>query len=72
MGEHRTFDVPVNILTRQDRYLICYAESQVQGNLDRESTSVVPVLTAYHQVQAEALSQAASTAMLEELRKGFQ
>ncbi|WP_030018836.1 helix-turn-helix domain-containing protein [Streptomyces monomycini] len=70
IGERRTFDLPVNILTLPDRSLICYAESQAQGNLDRESTSVVPVLTAYHQLQAEALSQAASVAMIKQVRKG--
>ncbi|MEV8474242.1 helix-turn-helix transcriptional regulator [Streptomyces sp. NPDC051173] len=70
IGERRTFDLPVNLLTLPDRSLICYAESQAQGNLDRESTSVVPMLTAYHQLQAEALSQAASVAMIEQVRKG--
>ncbi|MEU8680730.1 helix-turn-helix transcriptional regulator [Streptomyces sp. NPDC048611] len=70
IGERRTFDLPVNLLTLPDRSLICYAESQAQGNLDRESTSVVPVLTAYHQLQAEALSQSASVAMIEQVRKG--
>ncbi|GAA5613802.1 hypothetical protein Spla01_04991 [Streptomyces platensis] len=54
-----------------DRSLICYAESQAQGILDRESTSLVPVLTAYHQLQAEALSQAAAVAMISKLRKGI-
>ncbi|KOT89480.1 DNA-binding protein [Streptomyces sp. NRRL F-5755] len=70
IGERRTFDLPVNLLTLPDRSLIYYAESQAQGNLDRESASVVPVLTAYHQLQAEALSQAASVAMIEQVRKG--
>ncbi|UNO43729.1 helix-turn-helix transcriptional regulator [Streptomyces sp. MST-110588] len=70
LGERRTFDLPVNILTLPDRSLICYAESQAQGNLDRETTSVAPVLTAYHQLQAEALSQAASVAMIKQLREG--
>ncbi len=70
MGERRTFDLPVNLLTLPDRSVICYAESQAQGNLDRDSTSVVPVLTAYHQLQAEAMSQAASVAMIEQVRKG--
>lgn len=50
--------------------MICYAESQSQGHLDRESTSVLPMLTAYHQLQGEALSQAASVAMINEARKG--
>ncbi|MFE3884025.1 Scr1 family TA system antitoxin-like transcriptional regulator [Streptomyces lydicus] len=70
IGERRTFDLPVNLLTLSDRSLICYAESQAQGNLDRENTFVTPMLTAYHQLQAEAQSQAASVALIEQLRKG--
>ncbi|MFE2940262.1 Scr1 family TA system antitoxin-like transcriptional regulator [Streptomyces sp. NPDC059255] len=70
IGERRTFDLPVNLLTLPDRSVICYAESQAQGHLDREGTSVVPMLTAYHQLQAEALSQAASVTMISQLRKG--
>ncbi|MGP9020242.1 helix-turn-helix domain-containing protein [Streptomyces sp. BR1] len=70
IGERRTFDLPVNLLTLPDRSVICYAESQAQGNLDRESASVEPMLTAYHQLQAESLSQAASVAMIEQVRKG--
>ncbi|MFI6350507.1 Scr1 family TA system antitoxin-like transcriptional regulator [Streptomyces sp. NPDC050560] len=72
MGERRTLDRPINLLTLADRSVICYAESQAQGHLDRESTSVVPMLTAYHQLQGEALSQAASVAMIQKLRKGIQ
>ncbi|SCF99250.1 MULTISPECIES: helix-turn-helix transcriptional regulator [unclassified Streptomyces] len=71
MGERRTFDLPVNLLTLSDRSVAAYAESQTQGHLDRETTSVVPLLTAYHQLQAEALSQAASVAMIEQVRKGI-
>ncbi|MER7997847.1 helix-turn-helix transcriptional regulator [Streptomyces sp. NPDC095613] len=71
IGERRTFDLPVNLLTLPDRSVLCYAESQTQGHLDRESTSVMPVLTAYHQLQAEALSQAASVAVIEQVRKGI-
>ncbi|MEU5126822.1 transcriptional regulator [Streptomyces mobaraensis NBRC 13819 = DSM 40847] len=70
IGERRTFDLPVNLLTLPDRSVLCYAESQAQGNLDRELASVVPMLTAYHQLQAESLSQAASVAMIEQVRKG--
>ncbi|MFC9942164.1 helix-turn-helix domain-containing protein [Streptomyces pratensis] len=70
IGEQRTFDLPVNLLTLPDRSVICYAESQAQGHLDRESTSVMPMLTAYHQLQAQTLSQAASVAMISQLRKG--
>lgn len=70
IGERRPFDLPVTLLTVSDRSVIYYAESQAQGHLDRESTSVLPVLTAYHQLQAEALSQTASVAMINQLRKG--
>ncbi|NDZ81289.1 helix-turn-helix domain-containing protein [Streptomyces sp. SID10853] len=70
IGERRAFDLPVNLLTLPDRSVICYAESQSQGHLDRESASVMPMLTTYHQLQAEALSQAASVAMINEARKG--
>ncbi len=72
IGERRTLNLPVNLLTLPDRSVICYAESQAQGHLDRESASVLPMLTAYHQLQAEALSQASSVAMISQLRKGIQ
>ncbi|AZM90711.1 MULTISPECIES: helix-turn-helix domain-containing protein [Streptomyces] len=70
IGERRPFDLPVNLLTLADRSVVAYAESQSQGHLDRETVSVLPMLTAYHQLQAEALSQAASVAMINEVRKG--
>lgn len=70
LGERRAFDLPVYILTLRDRSLMSYAESAHRGHLERESTFVLPVLTAYHQLQAEALSQAASVAMINTLRKG--
>ncbi|WP_344562470.1 helix-turn-helix transcriptional regulator [Streptomyces axinellae] len=70
IGERRTFDLPVNVLTMPDRSVVSYAESQAQGHLDRDTTSVLPMLTAYHQLQAEALCQAESVAMIQEVRKG--
>lgn len=70
IGERRTFNLPVTLLTLPDWSVLCYAESQSQGNLDRESVSVAPMLTAYHQLQAESLSQAATVAMIEQVRKG--
>ncbi|MFF9482250.1 Scr1 family TA system antitoxin-like transcriptional regulator [Streptomyces sp. NPDC014733] len=70
IGEHRPFDLPVNLLTMADRSVMYYAESQAQGFVDRESTSVMPVLTTYHQLQAQALSQAETVAMISQLRKG--
>lgn len=71
IGARRAFNLPVNLLTLADRSVMAYAESQVRGHLERETSAVVPMLTAYHQLQAEALSQAESVAMIEQLRKGL-
>ncbi|MFF8899719.1 DUF5753 domain-containing protein [Streptomyces lydicus] len=71
MGERRPFNLPITVLTLHDRSLMSYAESAQRGYLERESTSVVPILTAYHQLQADAHSQAASVAMINDLRKGI-
>lgn len=70
MGEHRPFDLPLYILTLPDRQLMSYAESAHRGHLERESSLVLPMLTAYHQLQAEARSQTSSVAMISQLRKG--
>lgn len=64
MGELRPFNLPVTVLTLPDRSLMSYAESVQRGYLERESTAVLPILTAYHQLQAEALSQAASVDLI--------
>lgn len=66
----RPFNLPITVLTMPDRSLMSYAESSHRGHLERESTAVLPMLTAYHQLQAESPSQAASVAMIEQLRKG--
>ncbi|MFD9573272.1 helix-turn-helix domain-containing protein [Streptomyces sp. NPDC059982] len=70
MGDRRPLSLPLYILTMQNRSLVSYAESAHRGSLERDSASVVPLLTAYHQLQAEASSQAASVAMIHQLRKG--
>jgi transcriptional regulator with XRE-family HTH domain len=70
MGARRPFSLPITVLTMADRSLMSYAESSQRGHLERESTAVLPILTAYHQLQAEALSQEASVAMIEQVRKG--
>ncbi|MFJ6213781.1 helix-turn-helix domain-containing protein [Streptomyces sp. NPDC092296] len=70
MGERRPFNLPITILTLENRSLLSYAESAQRGHLERENTFVLPILTAYHQLQTEALSQAASVAMINQLRKG--
>ncbi|WP_039635576.1 helix-turn-helix transcriptional regulator [Streptomyces sp. 769] len=70
IGERRPFDRPMNLLTMPDLSVIAYAESQLRGHLERDTAAVLPLLTAYHQLQAEALPQAASVAMINEVRKG--
>ncbi|MFE7312418.1 Scr1 family TA system antitoxin-like transcriptional regulator [Streptomyces sp. NPDC057555] len=62
MGEHRPFDLPVTVLTLPNRQLMTYAESAQRGHLDREGVTASLILTAYHQMQADALSQTASVA----------
>ncbi|MEU6237921.1 helix-turn-helix transcriptional regulator [Kitasatospora sp. NPDC047058] len=69
IGENRAFDLPVYILTFPDRSLMSYAESAQQGNLERDSSAVLPTLAAYYQLQAMALSQADSVALIGELRE---
>ena len=71
MGVGRTFDHQITILTMADRSLVSYAESTHRGNFDRDSAFAAPFLRAYHQMQAEAASQATSVAMIEQLRKGI-
>ncbi|ASY32914.1 MULTISPECIES: helix-turn-helix domain-containing protein [Streptomyces] len=70
MGDRRPLSLPLYILTMDTGRLIAYAESAHQGTLEHERASVMPLLTSYHQMQAEAPSQPASVAMIERLRKG--
>ncbi|KFK90964.1 DNA-binding protein [Streptomyces sp. JS01] len=70
IGEHRPFNRAVNLLTLQDRSVVSYVESETQGHLDRELSSVIPVVRAYHQLQAVSLSQAETVDMIHEHRKG--
>ncbi|MFI2026529.1 helix-turn-helix domain-containing protein [Streptomyces buecherae] len=70
MGARRAFTLPITILTMADRSLMSYAESAQRGHLERETAFVLPILTAYHQLQAEALPQASSVTMIRQLRKG--
>ncbi|MGW7551589.1 helix-turn-helix domain-containing protein [Streptomyces rimosus] len=70
IGERRPFNRLVNLLTLSDRSVVSYVESETHGRLDRELTSVLPLVRAYHQLQTEALSQADSVAMIQQVRKG--
>ncbi|MFD5465976.1 Scr1 family TA system antitoxin-like transcriptional regulator [Kitasatospora sp. NPDC127059] len=69
IGEDRAFDLPINILTLPNRALMSYAESAQQGHMERDSDAVLPLLTAYYQLQGLALSQAESVALLSQLRE---
>ncbi|MFB7936349.1 helix-turn-helix transcriptional regulator [Streptomyces sp. NPDC056049] len=71
MGERRPLDLPLYILTLPDKSAIAYAESQSRGHLERESGAVSSLLTAYHQLAAESLSQADTVTMIQEARKGM-
>ncbi|MGX1635021.1 helix-turn-helix domain-containing protein [Streptomyces albidoflavus] len=70
IGVRRPMALPVTLLTMPDRSVMSYAESANRGHLERDSDSVLPLLTDYHQLQAEALTRAASVAMISQLRKG--
>ncbi|MEU5030356.1 helix-turn-helix domain-containing protein [Streptomyces milbemycinicus] len=70
MGTRRPFDLPLYILTMADRSLMSYAESARRGHLERDNRFVLPILTAYHQLQAEAPSRTESVAVINQLRKG--
>ncbi|MFD8083213.1 Scr1 family TA system antitoxin-like transcriptional regulator [Kitasatospora sp. NPDC059722] len=69
IGEARAFDLPVNIITLADRSLMSYAESAQQGNLERDSDAVQPMLSSYYQLQARSLSQDESVALISQLRE---
>ncbi|MFF0058654.1 Scr1 family TA system antitoxin-like transcriptional regulator [Streptomyces microflavus] len=64
LGERRSFDQPVTLLTLPDRTQVAYSESAQQGRLERNMDLVQPLMTAYHQMQAEAASQAESVATI--------
>jgi transcriptional regulator with XRE-family HTH domain len=70
LGERRPFNRSVNLLTLPDRSVFSYVESQTQGQLDRELTAVLPLVRAYHQLQAVSLSQTDSVDVIHQLRKG--
>ncbi|MEU5978193.1 helix-turn-helix transcriptional regulator [Streptomyces sp. NPDC047315] len=71
LGECRPFKRQINLLTMADRAVMSYVESETQGLLDREIGSVLPLVRAYHQLQAVSLSQTESIDMINEARKGM-
>ncbi|MGX2995386.1 helix-turn-helix domain-containing protein [Streptomyces sp. JNUCC 64] len=71
LGERRLFKRLVHLLTMADRSVMAYVESETHGHLDRELASVLPLVRAYHQLQAVSLSQAASVDLIDQVRKGI-
>ena len=69
IGECRSFVLPVTLLTLPDRTMLGYTESQQRGFLEREIEPVRAWAREYDQLQVEALSQAASVAMIRAVRK---
>ncbi|WNI30183.1 helix-turn-helix transcriptional regulator [Streptomyces sp. ITFR-6] len=70
LGERRTLNKPVTLITMVDRSYMAYAESAHAGQLERDMRLVGPLFTSYHQGQAEALSQVDSVALINQARKG--
>ncbi|MFF3553799.1 helix-turn-helix domain-containing protein [Streptomyces tsukubensis] len=70
MGERRSFNLPITVLTMADRSLMFYAEAAYRGYLERDPRFVLPALTAYHHLQKHALPQADSLAMMNQARRG--
>ncbi|MCS0639877.1 helix-turn-helix transcriptional regulator [Streptomyces sp. LP05-1] len=70
MGDRRPLNLPITLLTLPDRSLVLYAESADRGHLERDSAYVMPLLTAYHQLQRHALSPTESVDYIRKLRKG--
>lgn len=71
IGERRALYLPINLLTMPEMNVVAYAESQMRGHLERDSAAVFPLLTAYHQLQAESLSQSATVDLIRKVRKGY-
>jgi transcriptional regulator with XRE-family HTH domain len=69
LGERRPFTLPVWLLTQADRTVLGYSESQQRGFLERESETVAAWERAYDWLQVDALSQADSLAMIQDVRK---
>ncbi|MCX5072773.1 helix-turn-helix domain-containing protein [Streptomyces sp. NPDC054949] len=71
MGVRRAFNLPLYILTMADRSIVAYAESATRGHLERDGKFVAPILSTYYQLQAHALSQPDSVAMIRQIREGM-
>ena len=69
LGARAPFTMPVWLLTLPDQSVLAYAESQLRGFLEREQETVVAWRRDYDWLQAEALPQADSLAVIKDARK---
>jgi hypothetical protein len=69
MAEHVPFTAVMTLLTFADRSVVGYTESAEQGQVVRLDETIRAWERAYHQLQVEALTQAASVALIRKARK---
>ncbi|WP_327066044.1 helix-turn-helix domain-containing protein [Kitasatospora sp. NBC_01302] len=69
MAEHVPFTAFMTLLTFPDRSVVGYTESAEQGQVVRQDETIRAWERAYHQLQVEALTQAASVALIRKARK---
>ncbi len=69
LGEHLPFKLPVILLDLPDRSVVGYAESQARGHFERGRSTVAAWEREYDQLLVEALSKAASLALIRKARK---
>ncbi|WP_280718163.1 DUF5753 domain-containing protein [Kitasatospora sp. MAP5-34] len=69
LAERRPFAHPVTLLTLRDHTALGYTESHQRGFIERDTDTVRAWTRDYHRLQVEALPQAASMEMIQEVRK---
>ncbi|MFJ7422419.1 Scr1 family TA system antitoxin-like transcriptional regulator [Streptomyces uncialis] len=72
LGHLRPLLLPVVLLTMRDRSVIGYTESASRGYLERDDDLIRTWEWAYDQLQAGALSPAASLELIDDIRKELQ
>ncbi|WP_033212680.1 helix-turn-helix domain-containing protein [Kitasatospora phosalacinea] len=72
MGASRSLDLPVHLLRLPDHSVAAYSEAAQEGLFERDPAAVHPLLSAYHHLQVEALTQAASRALISKVREELQ
>ncbi|MFJ1704412.1 helix-turn-helix domain-containing protein [Kitasatospora sp. NPDC088346] len=72
VAEAHPLSHPVTLLTMPGRVMLGYTEGLQRGYLERDSETVASWAEDYDQLQAEALSPAASLAIIRRLREDFE